>query len=159
VPKAATTWRGTVCRNIQTQTPSGGDKFTCWSPLQSRFLEPENYAAIEFHDRVLSPEQAAAETEALNRPYRETLTGQLATLAGRAGEYREALKGAVADPRLGAKAQELLAAWQRIEQMNQQADRAPLPEVRRALLAANALLTASHQTKYTALLEKLFAEP
>jgi hypothetical protein len=158
-PRAGAVWRGTVCRNIQTVTPSGGDKFTCWSPLQSRFLEPDNFAHIDFLDRTLTAAEASRETEALNRPYREALTRQLATLAARVSDYRDALQSAVGDPHLGSKAQELLAAWQRIEEVNRQAGNAPLPDVRQALLAAGELLAASHQTKYTVLMERLFAEP
>lgn len=158
-PAEGTVWHGTVCRNTQTVTPSGGDKFTCWSPLQARFLEPENFAAIEFHERALTLEEAAAETEALNRPYRDTLTGQLTALARRAEDYREALQGAVGHPRLGSRAQELLAAWQRIEAVDRQAEKAAIRDVRQALLSAGTILHASHETKYAALLEKLVEEP
>lgn len=159
VPKDGTRWRGTVCRNIQTATPSGGDKFTCWSPLQTRFLEPENYAVIEFSDRTLTADEAAAETASLNRPYRETLAAQLTALAARAADYSDALRSASEHPRFGAAARDLLQRWQSIEAVNRQADSAPLPDVRRALRDAGSLLAASHQTKYEVLLERLFEEP
>ncbi|MCK5802659.1 MAG: carbohydrate-binding family 9-like protein, partial [Lentisphaeria bacterium] len=41
-PADSATWRIAFCRNTWT-TDSGGDKFTSWPPLQSRFLEPENF--------------------------------------------------------------------------------------------------------------------
>jgi hypothetical protein len=157
--QAGTVWRGTFCRNIQTVTASGGDKFTCWSPLQARFLEPDNFAAIEFRERPASPEESTRLSTELNQGYRAELTGLLQAAAARALEYREALQGAVVHPRLGAKAQELLAAWRRIEAVNGQATAAPLQDVRQALVTAQGLQAASYDTKYIALLEQLFAEP
>ncbi len=157
--QAGATWHGTFCRNIQTITPSGGDKFTCWSPLQSRFLEPENFAAIEFRAAPLSLEESNRLSAELNLGYRAELTRLLQQRAGRAADFREALQGATSHPRLGAKAHELLSAWQRIEAVNAQADSAALTALRQALLTAQGLQEASYETKYVALLEKLFAEP
>jgi hypothetical protein len=156
---AGTTWRGTFCRNIQTVTPSGGDKFTCWSPLQSRFLEPGNFAVITFAERPSNPEEGNRLSAELNQGYRAELASLLQGAARRATDFREALQGAVSHPRLGRKAQELLSAWQRIEALSSQAATAPLPDLRQALLTAQGLQAASYETKYTALLEKLLAEP
>jgi len=158
-PAAGTCWHGTFCRNVHMVTKTGGDKFTTWSPLQARFLEPENFATIEFADRVLSVGEAKALTEDMNRPYRQQLSAQVAALAARAGEFRPALEGARAHPRLGRQAQELLAMWQRLEELAAQSTKASLPEVRRALLDGHRLLDASYQTKYAGLLEQLFETP
>jgi hypothetical protein len=157
--QAGSSWRGTFCRNIQTITASGGDKYTCWSPLQSRFLEPDNFATIEFRAPPLSLEASTRMGAELNLAYRAELGRLLQVRAGRAAEFQEALRGASTHPRLGAKAQELLAAWQRIEAVSADAASAALPDLRQALITAQGLQEASYVTKYTALLEKLFSEP
>lgn len=158
-PQAGTRWQGTFCRNVHMATKTGGDKFTNWSPLQARFLEPENFATLEFSDRVLSVAEAAALTEDLNRPYRQQLSAQVAALAARAGEFCPALEAATVHPRLGRQAQELLRTWQQIGDLATQQTRASLPEVRRALLDGRRLLDASYQTKYACLLEQLVETP
>ena len=157
VPTAGTVWHATFCRNIQT-TKSGGDKFTCWSPLEHRFLEPQNFGAIEFLDRTLPAAEAAKLTEDLNRGYRTSLSDELSAAARRGGEFTPALEQAAQDPRLGTRAKQLLEDWRRIEAVNQQAATAAVTDVRQALMSAGSLVQASYEVKYTFLLDRLVAE-
>lgn len=156
-PTNGTRWRGTFCRNIFT-TLSGGDKFTSWSPLQARFLEPENFAILAFHARTLEPAEAEALTAELNRDYRTTLVGQLRRAASMGAEYEPVLRTAADDESFGADARKLLRQWRRLERLNRNAETAPLPEVRRVLSAMEALVDASNQLKYEYLISKLFRE-
>ena len=156
-PVVGTTWRGTFCRNIQA-TRSGGDKFTNWSPLERRFLEPENYAVIEFMTRTPAPDEANRLSEGLNRGYRTALTGQLAAAAARGAEFRDALAQAAQQPKQAAKAQALLVDWKQVDEVNRQSGSAPVLDLRRALMKTQGLAQASYEVKYTYLLDRLFEE-
>ena len=154
-PKAGDQWRGEVCRNIFT---GAGDKFTSWSPLKSRFLEPDNFAILSFKDEVLSPAQAAQITEQLNAPYRGTLTAQIKAAAGEGAQYQDALKQAQNDPKFGEQAGQLLEQWQNIAHLNEQASRAGILDLRQALMKLQMLNDQSYQVKYKFLIEKLLTE-
>ena len=156
-PKAGDKWFGDICRNIFT-TKSGGDKFTCWAPLQSRFFEPENFASLVFTDATLTDVKAAQLTEELNSAYRGTLLKQVGQAIKNFGEYREGLTAAAQDAKYGAKAQALLADWQRFEAINREADKAGILEMREALMKLEALNRESYDVKYGFLIYKLLRE-
>lgn len=156
-PKAGDKWFGNICRNIFT-TKSGGDKFTCWAPLQSRFFEPENFATLVFTDSVLSSNEAGKVTEQLNAPYRDTLLRQVAEAVKAFGEYREGLELAAKDEKYGEQAKGLLADWERLEAINQQAATAGILEMREALMKLEALNRESYEVKYRYLIDKLLQE-
>jgi hypothetical protein len=156
-PKAGDKWFGDICRNIFT-TKSGGDKFTCWAPLQSRFFEPENFASLVFTDATLTDVKAAQLTEELNSAYRGTLLKQVGQAIKNFGEYREGLTAAAQDAKYGAKAQALLADWQRFETIARDADKASILDMRQALMKLEALNRESYDVKYGFLIYKLLRE-
>ena len=156
-PKAGDKWFGDICRNIFT-TKSGGDKFTCWAPLQSRFFEPENFATLVFADSVLTDAKAVQLTEQLNQDYRGTLMGQVAEAVKAFGSYREGLAAAAQDAKYCERAQALLANWQRFETINREADKAGILEMREALMKLEALNRQSYEVKYNFLIYKLLQE-
>ncbi|MCE5238802.1 carbohydrate-binding family 9-like protein [bacterium] len=155
--KAGDKWTADICRNIFT-TKSGGDKFTCWAPLQSRFFEPENFATLVFEGGTLTSAQTTALTEKLNQEYRGTLLKQVAQAVKSFGEYREGLVAAAQDAKYGAQAQALLADWQRFEAINREADKAGILEMREALMKLEVLNRQSYEVKYGFLIYKLLKE-
>jgi hypothetical protein len=150
-------WKGAFCRNIFVTT-SGGDKFTCWPPLQSRFLEPAHFATLAFLAQTLPRAEAVKRTEELNREYRPGLVKRLHEAAAQREEYKPALETARQDEQFGQEARELLDEWRRIERVDQESDQAPIPEIRQALRKVRALARASYELKYEYLLKKLFSE-
>ncbi len=156
-PKPGDKWLGNICRNVFT-TKSGGDKFTSWAPLQSRFLEPENFATLTFEDSVLTDVKATQLTEKLNKDYRGTLLGQVTEAVKHFGEYRSGLEAAAQDAKYGAKAQALLADWQRFEKISREADTAPILAMREALMKLEALNRESYEVTYGYLIYKLLQE-
>ena len=153
-PAAGDVWHGTLCRNVMTDS-SGGDKFTCWSPLQSRFLEPENFAAITIHEEPLTPAAASELTAELNAPYRQTVLAELADAATQGAGYLRALQAAAADPEFGERARALIEQWRAIEQINAQAAAANIRDVRRALWGVRQLALESYELKFHQLLSEL----
>ena len=156
-PKAGDKWFGDICRNIFT-TKSGGDKFTCWAPLQSRFFEPENFATLVFEDSVLTDVKAAQLTEQLNKDYRGTLIKQVAEAVKAFGSYRDGLAAAGQDAKYAERAKALLADWQHFEAINREADKAPILEMRDALMKLETLNRESYDVKYNFLIYKLLQE-
>jgi len=150
-------WKGAFCRNIFVTT-SGGDQFTCWPPLQSRFLEPPHFATLTFKDQTLTPAAAAQQTAALNREYRAEVVKRLHQAAAQGKEYRPALEEASRDEKWGPEARRLLDEWQQVEQVDRQSDQAPLLEIRSALRKVRGLTRASYELKYQYLLDQLFRE-
>jgi len=153
-PAPGAEWRGTFCRNIFTVT-SGGDKFTSWASLESRFLEPQNFARIEFRGEPADAAVAARLTEELNRDYRGALVGELQAAAEQSGTYVSALEKAVGHERFDAQARDLLAQWRRIGETNKRAETAPVLDIRQALMTVRALSRASYEVKYRYLLHEL----
>jgi hypothetical protein len=152
-----TRWAGNVCRNIFT-TRSGGDKFTSWAPLKSRFLEPENFAGILFQDSSLSAAEVEKVTEQLNSSYRRTLLKQVSQAAKGFSQYRQALEAAAQDAEYAGRASGLLADWRRLEEISRQADRAGLVDMRASLLKLEALNRDSYDLTYRYLIHKLLEE-
>jgi hypothetical protein len=156
-PTVGDKWLGDVCRNIWA-TKSGGDKFTCWAPLQTRFLEPEHFATIE----LLGPPPEAAGVTALedrlNRRYRADLTRRLGVSAARGKEYVPVLTEASERQQYRVKALELLRRWGELEQLQQAAKSAPLPELRRVIKGADALVEESYNLKYAYLIATVLGD-
>ncbi|MHB8997101.1 MAG: sugar-binding protein [Armatimonadota bacterium] len=155
--KAGDKWRGQICRNVFTDSV-GGDKFTSWTPLEARFLEPENFAILLFDAQTLQPAQVAQVTEQLNLPYRQTLTDELKEAAALGAQYKETLQVAQDDPKHGERARELLREWRRIDRLARQANQASILDTRQSLVKLNELNEQSYQLKYRYLIDKLFAE-
>jgi len=154
-PADGEVWHGNFCRNIFT-TDSGGDKYTTWAPLATRFLEPEDFPPFHFQARTLTP-QAARETEAaLNAGYRESLVAGLKALETEAPEYAPILDQAVRDPRYRAAAAPLKAAWEAALALERQTATASLTDVRSILGRAEQLRTDTYNLKYRVLLDQLF---
>jgi hypothetical protein len=151
------TWRGNVCRNIFT-TRSGGDKFTSWAPLQRQFLEPANFAYLTLMTTTLTPAEAAQATAKLSAPYRDSLARLIAEAAATGAQYVDTLKEAAGDATFGKRARELLGQWQAIDTMRREAQAAPVPDMRRALMSLQSLNAESYQVKYEYLISKLFAD-
>jgi hypothetical protein len=155
--KAGDKWRGEICRNVFTDQV-GGDKFTSWTPLQARFLEPDNFAILLFNAQTLEPAQVAQVTEQLNLPYRQTLTAELKEAATLGAQYKETLEVAQTDPKHGDRARELLREWRNIDRLARQANSASILDTRQSLVKLQALNEQSYQLKYRYLIDKLFAE-
>jgi hypothetical protein len=156
-PQAGDKWRGTVCRNIWTTT-SGGDKFTSLSPLQSRFLEPENFATLIFSAATPDAAAAAKATQALNQDYRETLRKELRDLVATGEQYEDDLRSAVTDEVYGQQARELLRGWRRLARLNRRADEIALAEIRAGLAGSTNLERDSYEIKYRILLRRLLLD-
>lgn len=155
-PKAGDKWRGEVCRNIWT-TASGGDKFTSWTPLQSRFLEPEHFALLSFMPGSLQPAEAEKLTEQLNAPYRAQLAAQVQAAAALGTQYLPALRQAQTDATYGEQARRLLRDWRRLERLSKQNTQASILDTRQALMKLEALGEQSYQLKYKYLIDQLLA--
>jgi hypothetical protein len=153
-PVAGDRWLVTFCRNIFTIT-SGGDKFTNWAPLQTRFFEPEHFLPIVLMAETPDAASAAKVTEQLNAPYRATLIGKLRAAAAAGREYTKDLAEASQDARFADQARDLLRQWQDIERVNRQAAKASLPEVRKAIRTMTTLAKTSYEVKYEYLITKL----
>ena len=154
-PKAGDVWHISFGRNIVT-TDSGGDRYTCWAPLVSRFLEPENFPTLRFEAKALTPAECQAAESALNGAYRTSLTAQLAALAKAADTYLPVLARASEQPAFKAQAVPLVAGWKQAVALQRDAGTAPLPQVRQALQSAERLRQQSYELKYTMLMEELF---
>jgi len=150
-------WRGNFCRNIFTTT-SGGDKFTCWAPLQTRFLEPEHFATIEFLGPAPDPARVSVIAERLNRPYRDDLLRRLQAAAAGSLEYVPALTEASQDPRFHPQARGLLRRWRQLERALRQGDRTPLAQLRPIQKGAEVLTQESYELKYTYLIATVLGD-
>ena len=69
-------YRVAFCRNIWTYT-CGGDKFTAWPALMSRFLEPGSFATLSFQPNAATLAQVAQAEARLNAAYRDSLMQQI----------------------------------------------------------------------------------
>ena len=156
-PKVGDKWRGNFCRNIWVTT-SGGDKFTCWAPLKTRFLEPENYAVLAFHGPAPQAAEAGEVSEKLNGAYRKHLIGGLRAAVGQGKEYTKVLDDASRDGQFGEKASDLLARWREVESLSRQASKAPILELRRTIADIDSLVRASYGVKYAYLISELFGD-
>lgn len=157
-PRAGDSWRGSFCRNIHTYE-SGGDKFTSWPPLNTRFLEPENYAIIHFLGPAPEEAELAPATNALNAAYRAHLISCLDALAREAREYLPALGEASRDHEFGPRARELRREWWRLGRVRRGAPRLGTADLRSAVASAQGLVDASYHVKYAYLIAKLLREP
>lgn len=156
-PRLGERWLGNFCRNIFTTT-SGGDKFTSWAPLKSRFLEPENFAVLELCGPAPSPQEADKISARLNENYRTTLVRAFTASAEKAAEYLPALDEAAKDPTFGPQAGELRRQWWRLERLARRAGEASVWELRRAVTSAETLVRESHKLKYDYLIAKLLED-
>lgn len=156
-PAPGDAWRFTVCRNIRTAT-SGGDRYTSWSPLETRFLEPNNFARLEFRGAPPPAAELRAQTEQLNSAYREVILRDLAKAAVSAGEYREALAEAAASTAYRESASELLTRWEHLGDLQARAQHISLLQVRQALTGMQELIAASYQLKWSHRLDRLVAD-
>lgn len=156
-PQPGEVWTATFCRNIFIYA-SGGDKFTCWAPLQSRFLEPENYARLTFEAKTLTVGQAQAIEAGLNRPYRVHLTRQLTDAAKDVREYAEVVGRAAKDKSLEEEAASLQREWQTVQQVLRQVGTAPLADLRAVVRSLESLKQRSYEMKYRVLFKELLEE-
>ena len=156
-PKPGDVWKGTLCRNIFTFT-SGGDKFTCWSPLQSRFREPEHFAELRFSAETLTPERARTASDSLNKAYRGLILAELKTLALDAPKYLREIERCLGKSRFAKEAASLHAQWVNAQRLTAQAHAASIESVREVLRDAERLQQRSYVLKYRALIEELFEE-
>ncbi len=156
-PEAGDAWRGNVCRNVWT-TNSGGDKFTCWAPLERQFLEPENYATLDMRGDAPPEDDVRSLTQELNERYREYLLAEVEQLLERAPEYRPYLEKARESEELGSAARRLLYRWYRLERMQLESDRFSIQQLRDVVESAEELLSASYDIKYAWLIDGLFAD-
>ena len=156
-PRPGERWRGNFCRNIWT-TQSGGDKFTSWAPLQSRFLELERFATLEFADSPPDAAQVSAIADRLNGPYRVDFTRRLEATAARGREYVPALEEASEHERFRPQALELRRRWREFDRALANADTMPLPELRRILKGAQALTQESYDLKYAYLIATVLGD-
>jgi hypothetical protein len=156
-PAVGDRWRGNFCRNIFTKR-SGGDQVTTWAPLKSRFLEPESFAVIDFFGPAPDAGGAQRIAEGMNRAYRARLVGELQAAAAQEPEYAPALSEASRDAEFGERASDLQARWGKAEAAVRSARRVPLPELRRIVRGADALLKDSYDLKYAYLIARLLRE-
>lgn len=156
-PKVGDRWLGNFCRNIFT-TASGGDKFTSWAPLKTRFLEPENFAVLQLCGPAPSPDEALKISARLNENYRATLVAALTAALQKANEYLPMLDEAADHPAFGPQARELRRGWWRLERLVRRAGQVSLSELRRAVTSSETLLHESHKLKYDYLIAKLLEE-
>jgi hypothetical protein len=156
-PKPGDRWRGNFCRNIWT-TQSGGDKFTSWAPLQTRFLEPEHFATFEFAAAPPDAAQVSAIADHLNAAYRADLTKRVQAAATAGREYLPALTEASAADRFRPKALELRRGWRELDRALANADTTPLLELRRLLKGAQALTQGSYDLKYAYLIATVLGD-
>lgn len=155
--KAGDKWRGEICRNTN-MNRSGGDKFTCWTALQSRFLEPENFATLLFAAETATPEKGAQVTEQLNLPYRQTIAAEMKAAATIGRDYLATLEEAKTDAVFGEQAKDLLREWKRIDRLSKQTTTASILELRQSLMKLQTLNQQSYEVKYKYLIAKLLAE-
>ena len=155
--KSGDTWHGEICRNIHT-VRSGGDKFTSWTPLESRFLEPERFATLTFSIERGNAAMAAPITEQLNAPYRQTMLAEVQDAAAQGKQYRVALQEASGDATYGEQARKLLGEWRRIETLSQSSNNASTSEMRASLTQLQALNAQSYQLQYKYLINKVLSE-
>lgn len=153
-PRVGDRWFGNFCRNIFT-TKSGGDKFTSWAPLQSRFLEPENFAVFELRGPAPDLEQVQLITANLNKDYCATLVAAVQRAAQLSKNYLPVLAEAAKDPAFGEQARELRGRWWRIERIARRAAEASVWELRQAAAAAEATVEQSDRLKWEYLIKKL----
>jgi len=156
-PAPGARWHGAFCRNIW-EYASGGDKFTTWPALETRFREPEHFAVLAFQDKSLSAEEAEQLARRMNEPYRKYLSDQIRELAKTAPKYRTALARAKKQKQFQKEATELQSAWQKIAGLSQDPATAPLTEIRQLVARANDIKTRSYELKYRFLIEELLEE-
>jgi len=157
VPKPGDRWRGDFCRNIFARF-SGGDQFTCWAPLQTRFLEPEHYADIELLGAAPSAAEAAALSERLNRPYRDEVAARLGAIAAEGAEYIPTLTEAARDERFADRARLLLRQWRQLDRALRRGESTPLAELRLLQSGAEALRQESYDLKYAYLIATVLGD-
>jgi len=156
-PKTGDAWRGNFCRNIWA-TKSGGDKFTCWAPLQAKFNEPQRFATLEFLGPAPEADAAQTLTERLNRPYRADLARRLRAVAATAAEYTPTLTEAAGDRRFGEQARGLLARWEQLTAVLKDAEQTPVAELRSLLRGVEALTQESYDVKYAYLIANVLGD-
>jgi len=156
-PAVGMRWRGNFCRNIFTMK-SGGDRFTSWAPLKTRFLEPDNFGELAFMGAPPARESLQKLNDRLNGPYRRSLIAKVVSAARKAPEYEAALKEAAQDAEYGKAAMDLADRWQRVERAAGEAGKTEITELRTAAVDAGSLENASCRFKYTYLIYRLLEE-
>ncbi len=156
-PEIGTPWHANICRNIFT-TNSGGDKFTCWAPLQARFMEPENFAVFEMLGAAPAPDQLVAIEGALNSRYRARLQADLRVVAAEGREYLPVLDRAAGDADFAHEARKLRFEWSKLERMRRDTAGVRITALREMLRNADVLLKQSYEVSYAYLIAQLFTD-
>lgn len=156
-PKAGDVWTATFCRNIFV-TASGGDKFTCWAPLVSRFLEPENFGELKFLASPGSEPQARQSEQEMSREYRAYLEAQAAEAGKAVTACEEVLARGEQLPKYQQKASEIRKQWNAIQAALHDPRTASLKDLRQAISKSRPLTQESENLKYRILLEELFKD-
>ncbi len=154
-PKQGDVWTATFCRNIFVTT-SGGDKFTCWAPLVSRFFEPENFGELQFLASPGSEPQARQSEQEMNREYRAYLEAEAAEAGKAVITCEEVLARGEQLPKYQQKASEIRKQWNAIQAALHDPRTASLKDLRQAIRKARPLTQESENLKYRILLEELF---
>jgi len=147
----------TVGRSIFVTT-SGGGKFTGWSALESRFLEPANFAVLRFHGQAFSVAEAAAETDKSGAIYRRALEADIRAAVESGAQVVTTLRRAARDSRFATRAKGVLGKWDAIRATAEQGTSAPLPTIRTALSKLHDLVSDSEKIAYSYLIEELLAK-
>ena len=156
-PRAGEVWAGNFCRNTFTVI-SGGNKFTCWAPLKTKFNEPENFAEISFMGVAPDAAEAAAIGERLNAPYRTELMRALGVSAGQGDQYLSTLTEASRDAKFGKAASDLLHRWRKAQRMSRGASKISVLELRGMIAGMDSLAKASYDLQYTYLIAKVLPD-
>ena len=156
-PSAGARWRANFCRNIFT-TRSGGDKFTSWAPLQSRFLEPDHFGELVFMDTPCPKETLTQLNNRLNQSYRRDLIRRISSTARLAPDFTTVLQQATADAKFGRGASDLLGRWERVKCAAAAAQQTSIAELRSIAVDASTLEDASSRLKYMFLIHRLLEE-
>ncbi len=156
-PTAGSVWHANYCRNTFTVI-SGGDKFTTWAPLESRFLEPEHFPLLRFEAGAASEPACRQAEERLNAGYRTALLTGLSQLVAESGEYTPFLAEMAKNPKYRREAVPLRSEWRRAQNLLKGAAQAPLSEVREVLKQSEKLREDSRHFKYDTLIKELFEE-
>ncbi len=157
-PSQGAAWRIAFCRNIFTTT-SGGDKFTSWPALQSRFLEPANFARLKFRGAAPGPEKALAEQRKLNAAYRKELLSELESVLAQGDEVARIIEQTQNVAKTASRSATLRRAWNKARRLWRRRETASLAQLREATVAGSSAARALYDLKYEALMEQLFAEP
>ncbi|MFA6666723.1 MAG: sugar-binding protein [Armatimonadota bacterium] len=112
VPKDGDTWRFNIARNILTYD-SGGERFSAWADVLTRFAEVENFAYLRFSKLTISPDKAAAANcesrMAIMRPAQESADLLLKKCSGKIENLKKYYPEKANDPNIYAFLQEIIS--------------------------------------------------